>query len=125
GLTMSVVVITFRPALVEDGEPAWRKLSQAVIATGARLLRSEDVVGYMGDLFYGICLPHTNKPGAEVVAGRILRELNAMGPALGVAVFPEDGTGAAAPLLAARADAVRRGWRSDATWRWNEAALLP
>ena len=75
-----------------------------VVATRVRsTLRQSDTVARLGGDEFAILLPHTDMPGAELAAAKILQELEAamivderplfVSGSIGVATFPEHGSG--------------------------------
>jgi len=94
-----------------------------IVTTTATCLRSEDVVGRLGELEYGFFLPHTQRPGAEVVLERI-RGLGPLVETVGLGVFREDGLERQDRLQAARADAERRQRQAEVARGWNQRTLV-
>lgn len=94
-----------------------------IVTTTSTCLRSEDVVGRLGELEYGFFLPHTQRPGAEVVLERI-RSLGPLVETIGLAVFREDGLEPQDLLQAARADAERRQREAEVARGWNQRTLV-
>ena len=95
----------------------------AIVTMTAACLRSEDVVGRLGELEYAYFLPHTGRAGAEVVLERI----DGLGPlieSIGMAVFREDGIEPNNLLRAAGADGERRLRQAETMRGWNQRMLV-
>jgi hypothetical protein len=69
-----------------------RRAAGALYTYVSTQLRAIDIAGMLGSGDYVVCLPHTPREGAEVVARRIRAFLEDHSPQLGVASFGEDGT---------------------------------
>jgi diguanylate cyclase (GGDEF)-like protein len=85
------------------GHHAGDRVLQLVAARLRHALRESDTVARLGGDEFAVLLPHTDTPGAELAANKILQELEAplvveeqpltVRGSIGVAVFPEHGTG--------------------------------
>ncbi len=68
-----------------------RRAARSLYTYVSTQLRAIDTAGILGTGDYVICLPHTPRERANVVAGRIRAFLDEYGPQIGVASFGEDG----------------------------------
>jgi hypothetical protein len=78
-----------------------RRAARALYTFVATQLRTIDCAGLMGTGDYCICLPHTPKPGGEVVAERIRAFMDEYQPLVGVASYGVDGSDVAGLFEAA------------------------
>jgi GGDEF domain-containing protein len=122
GLELSVIRLRCNPQAVARLGAADDAAAAVVTATAARL-RSEDVIGRLSELEYAFFLPHTNRAGAEIVAGR-LAEIGDLVESLGLAVFKDDAFEANDLLRVAGADAERRLRHAEGERRWNQKTLV-
>ncbi len=119
-LSMTVMMLSVQAMPKATGGNDWAAVSSVVVGATARLLRSEDIVGYVGGLEYAFCFPHTDGKGAEIAARRLEKALAELGPAVGVAEYGADGTTAAELLDACRQSSIRRLAVRARTGTWNE-----
>jgi GGDEF domain-containing protein len=119
-LSMALLIVDFKAIAGLTGEEMRIKISKAMVLAAARIVRSEDVVGYVGDLRYAFLLPHTDAAGAEVVVKRINDALREFSPKVGVATLPSDGTTGADLIAGAAADVQHRATRLARSRLWNE-----
>ena len=68
-----------------------RQSARALHEFGTSRLRRLDFGGLLGTGDYAICLPHTPKSGAAVLAGRLAEHLGEYSSAIVYVAFPEDG----------------------------------
>ena len=68
-----------------------RRAARSLYTFVSSQLRTIDTAGLMGTGDYGICLPHTDKAGGEVVASRIRTFMDEYDPMVGVASYGDDG----------------------------------
>jgi GGDEF domain-containing protein len=69
-----------------------RRAARSLYTYVSTQLRTIDTAGMLGTGDYVICLPHTPREGAEVVAARVRTFLEDYAPQVGVASFGADGT---------------------------------
>lgn len=80
-----------------------RRAARSLYTYVSTQLRTIDTAGMLGTGDYVVCLPHTPREGAEVVAARIRAFLEEYAPQVGVAAFGEDGKSFEALLSSAEA----------------------
>lgn len=68
-----------------------RRAARTLYTYVSTQLRTIDMAGMLGTGDYIVCLPHTPREGAEVVASRVRTFLEDYTPQVGVASFGEDG----------------------------------
>jgi hypothetical protein len=89
-LEMAVLALTFS----EVGgplSPRRMELKSELRRLGQTSLRQTDLPGELGQDRFALCLPHTDREGAHVVAERLAEELRLYSPRLGLAIYPTDG----------------------------------
>ena len=82
--TLTTVLLVRIPAVS-------RRAARSLYTFVSTQLRAIDTAGLMGTGDYGICLPHTDKAGGEVVASRIRTFMDEYHPMVGVASYGDDG----------------------------------
>lgn len=107
GYPVSLLVIRLQENPAHKGQ-GWRgEFEDRLRTIAARKLRRPDLPAILGEQELAACLPHTDRPGAEVVAERLARELRAYRPSIGMATAPEEARTAGA--LYARASQLALG----------------
>lgn len=116
GIALSLITVSLDSAN-HDAQAA----STAVLSTTARLLRSEDIVGYLAPFQYAFCLPHTEADGANVVVRRLEDALAAYSPQLGVASLGPAHVSFDQLIETALRDANRRASAAATVKTWDES----
>jgi GGDEF domain-containing protein len=124
GLSLTLLVVRCHPVGGKGKEDVAQLVSAGVLTHVATAMRREDVAGRLGELEFGIYLPHTALEGARQVQARLQRALESHGPGVGIAVFGADGEDAESLVRVALRDGENQ-WqheRADETWNDKEAA---
>ena len=80
-----------------------RRAARSLYTYVSTQLRTIDTAGMLGTGDYVVCLPHTPREGAEIVASRLRTFLDDHAPQVGVASFGADGADFEAMVASAEA----------------------
>lgn len=124
GLPMAVAILSVQMPGTHATREEWQAMGTAVANSAARLIRSTDIVAYLGGLEYAFCFPRTELSGTELAISRLERDLEPYSPAVGLAAFGRAGASAAELMDAARRDAIHRPVARAKTRPWDEKLVV-
>lgn len=101
GAPMSLLAFRVAAVGIEALADPWEDLVASVASASRRLVREGDLVASLGRSTYAMCLPDTDRRGAESVALRLADEFMNYAFAVGAAVYPIDARNGPALLKAA------------------------
>ena len=108
GSEMAVLAIRVEPSDGNIPSATWEVVSSDLALLVARTMRTVDIPATLGALEYALCLPECDRAGAEEAAQRVLDALGDYDAAVGLALYPEDGSDGETLLEQARQRADRR-----------------
>ena len=106
-LSLGLIVLRIRRS---SGPHVQGDVIASVRSAARQRLRSSDIAGQLGEHWFALLLPETDRRGALLVGARLIGLLEGVAPGtIGVAVFPEDATSPQKLVESARRRAVPYG----------------